>query len=78
MNLHDYVLLTVENLLSHKENISLQEIKGDKIVFYQLKCHPEDLKDIIGREGATISALRRLFNVIGMRQGFKVFFEVIE
>ena len=78
MNLREYIVITIENLLNHKKDYSLEEIKGERITFYQLRCHPDDLKDIIGREGATISALRRIFNVNGMRQGFKVYFEVIE
>ena len=41
----------------------------DEIQYFVINCHPDDGGRIIGRDGATINAIRRLATVIAQHTG---------
>lgn len=73
------VLLTLlKALVDEPEALELTEVLGEQTLFYELRCSPDDVGSVIGKNGKTISAIRTLMNALSQREGLNTVFEVIE
>jgi len=68
----------VAALVDHPRHIKITEVKGDKSVVYELRCHAKDIGKGIGRSGKTVGAMRTLLGAIAAREGRRVMLEVVE
>jgi len=68
----------VAALVDHPRHIKITEVKGDKSVVYELRCHAKDIGKVIGRSGKTVGAMRTLLGAIAAREGRRVMLEVVE
>lgn len=64
-------------LVQAPEDLDVQEVKGLSKTFIEIRCAPEDVGCIIGKNGKTISAIRVLINAIS-RGDDQIILEVIE
>jgi hypothetical protein len=64
-------------LVQVPEDLDIQEVKGENTTFVEIRCAPEDVGCVIGKNGKTISAIRVLINAI-TRGDQKIVLEVIE
>jgi predicted RNA-binding protein YlqC (UPF0109 family) len=65
-------------LVDFPEALEVSEIDGEETLFVELRCAPEDVGTLIGKNGKTISAIRTLLNAIMQREDRQVVVEVIE
>lgn len=65
-------------LVEFPEALEVSEIHGQGTIFIELRCHPDDVGILIGRNGKTISAIRTLLNALAHRENRAVVVEVIE
>ncbi|MDK2857537.1 MAG: uncharacterized protein PWQ29_1253 [Verrucomicrobiota bacterium] len=68
----------VTALVDHPREVRITEIKGDKSIVYELRCHGEDVGKVIGRSGKTVGAMRTLLGAIAARDGRRAMLEVVE
>lgn len=68
----------VTSLVDHPREVKVTEIKGDKSVVYELRCHAKDVGKVIGRSGKTVGAMRTLLGAIAAREGRRAMLEVVE
>lgn len=54
----ELVQTLIQPLVNHPEEVEVTEKPGEKTVVYQLKVHPEDAGQVIGKQGRTIKAIR--------------------
>lgn len=71
----EYVLRV---LVDHPEDLRLTEVDGERTVIFELRCHPEDVGKVIGKNGKTVGALRTLLSTAAARQGKRALLEVVE
>ncbi len=69
---------TLQALVNHPEQVVVAEIFGRQTVILEVRCHPEDMGRIIGKNGKTISALRVLLTSLAAKQKRKAVLEVAE
>ena len=69
---------TLQALVNHPEQIVVAEILGRQTIVLEVRCHPEDMGRIIGKNGKTISALRVLLTSLAAKQKRKAVLEVAE
>ena len=69
---------TLQALVNHPEQVVVAEILGRQTVILEVRCHPEDMGRIIGKNGKTISALRVLLTSLAAKQKRKAVLEVTE
>ncbi len=69
---------TLQELVNHPEQVVVAEIFGRQTVILEIRCHPEDMGRIIGKNGKTISALRVLLTSLAAKQKRKAVLEVAE
>ena len=68
----------VAALVDHPRHVKITEVKGDKSIVYELRCHEKDVGKVIGRNGKTVGAMRTLLGAIAAREGRRAMLEVVE
>ena len=74
----EFVQFIVRNLVDHPGDIRLASIDGEKSLVFELRCHPNDIGKVIGKNGKTIGAIRTLLSTAAARQGRRAMIEVVE
>ncbi|MGC2063999.1 MAG: KH domain-containing protein [Thermodesulfovibrionales bacterium] len=65
-------------LVDKPEEVSVNEITGEKTTVYELKVAPGDLGKVIGREGKTVQAMRTILSAAGTKMGKRCVLEILE
>jgi len=77
MELKDLLEYIVKSLVDNQGEVSITEVKGEKAVIYEVKVADEDKAKIIGKQGRTANAIRRIVEAIGRKQGRVVRVEIL-
>lgn len=73
------LLLTIlRAIVQHPEAVELTRVEADATTFLELRCHPDDVGIVIGKNGKTISAIRVLLNCVSGQDDRKAILEIIE
>jgi predicted RNA-binding protein YlqC (UPF0109 family) len=73
------LLLHILNaLVQYPGDLDITQVDGGQTTFFELRCHPDDVGIVIGKNGKTISAIRVLLNSLAGRDDRQVVIEVIE
>ncbi len=72
------VKLMVTSLVDHPRKVKVTEVKSEKSIVYELRCHAKDVGKVIGRSGKTVGAMRTLLGAIAAREGRRAMLEVVE
>jgi predicted RNA-binding protein YlqC (UPF0109 family) len=65
-------------LVSDPDALDITRVDGDTTTLFEVRCAPEDVGTLIGKNGKTISAIRTLMNAVGDSEGRQVAVEVLE
>jgi len=65
-------------LVQVPEALEVSETRGENITFLEIRCDPEDLGIVIGKNGKTISAIRVLMNAVSHQPDRQIVIEVVE
>jgi predicted RNA-binding protein YlqC (UPF0109 family) len=76
--MQDFLQFVVTRLVDRPDAVSLTPVEGGKQTVYELRLHPTDMGKIIGRQGATISAIRTLLQAGSAKKGLRCALEVVE
>lgn len=68
----------VKGLVDHPESVTVTPVGREGATVYELRVHPSDMGKIIGKQGATIHAIRALLLVGSARKGERCSLEVVE
>ena len=77
MELKDLLEYIVKSLVDNQGEVSITEVKGEKAVIYEVKVADDDKAKIIGKQGRTANAIRRIIEAIGRKQGRVVRVEIL-
>jgi len=68
----------VKGLVDRPDAVDIAPVERGAATVYELRVHPTDVGKIIGRQGATIHALRALLQVAAARRGQRCSLELVE
>lgn len=68
----------VKALVDFPEQAEIREVDGDRVVVFEIRLNPEDIRKVIGRQGRTIMALRIIMASIAAKAGKRLMLEIIE
>lgn len=74
----DLIHTLIRHLVDRPDDIHISALEGEKIMIYEVHCHPKDVGKIIGKSGKTVGIMRVLLNAIAIRQDRKAILEVVE
>jgi len=67
----------VQGVVSHPDEVEVEEFLDDMGSIYGVRVHPEDVGRVIGREGRVANALRHLVKAAATKTGARVQVEII-
>jgi predicted RNA-binding protein YlqC (UPF0109 family) len=67
----------VKSLVEFPEQVSINEISGEKSVVYEVKVADSDMGKVIGREGKIAAAIRTVMKALASKEQKKVNVEFI-
>jgi uncharacterized protein len=71
----DYV---IKALVDRPDAVNISPVQRNGLTIYELRLHPTDVGKIIGRQGATINAIRSLLQAGSAKQGQRAVLEIVE
>lgn len=75
---HEFLEYVVKSLVDHPGDVKLDRKVDEMGVLLSLKVHPEDMGQIVGRQGATAKAIRTLVRIIGLKNHARVNLKIEE
>lgn len=74
-DLLDYI---VKQIVSHPEDVTIEESNEGGQVNLALQVHPDDMGVVIGKGGQTIKSIRKLLAVRAMAENVRINVQLIE
>ena len=68
----------VTGLVDRPEAVTVTPVERGGVTHYELRADPADVGKLVGRQGATIKALRALLQVGAARQGRRCSVDIVE
>ncbi len=68
----------VRSLVDRPDAVTVTAVDRNGTTHYELRLHPTDLGKVIGRQGATIHALRALLQVGAAKKGLRCSMDIVE
>ena len=68
----------VKSLVDHPEDVKIERKVDEMGVLLTLRVNPEDMGQIIGREGSTARAIRNLVRIVGLKNHARVNLKIEE
>ncbi len=67
-----------ESMVDQPDQVSVKEIKGDRLVVYELKVAKSDIGRIIGKQGRNADAIRTILKAVAAKLRKRVLLELVE
>jgi len=74
----DFLEFLVKALVDHPEDVKIDRKVDEMGVLLSLKVNPEDMGQIIGREGSTARSIRSLVRIVGLKNHARVNLKIEE
>ena len=74
----EFLEYIVKELVDHPKDVKVERKVDEMGVLLSLKVHPEDMGQIIGREGSTAKAIRNLVRIVGLKNHARVNLKIEE
>ncbi len=74
----EFLEFIVKNLVDHPDSVEVERKVDEMGVLLALKVHPDDMGQIIGKEGSTARAIRNLVRIIGLKNKARVNLKIVE
>ena len=68
----------VKGLVDRPDAVTITPVEREGLTLYELRLHPTDIGKIIGKQGATIHAIRSLLQVGSAKKGRRCSLEIVE
>ncbi len=68
----------IKALVTHPEDVKVARNVDEMGVLLSLKINPEDMGQVIGRQGSTARSIRSLLRIVGLRNNARVNLKIEE
>ncbi len=74
----EFLEFIIKALVDHPEDVKLDRKVDEMGVLLSLKVNPEDMGQIIGKEGSTARSIRSLVRIVGLKNHARVNLKIEE
>jgi hypothetical protein len=74
----EFLEFLIKALVDHPEDVKVERKLDEMGVLLSLKVNPEDMGQIIGKEGSTARAIRSLVRIVGLKNHARVNLKIEE
>ncbi len=67
-----------KSLVDRPEEVSVQEVDGERTTVFELRVAASDLGKVIGKQGKTARAMRTILGAAGTKIGKRCMLEILE
>lgn len=78
MGIKELIEYLTRSLVDHPDDVKVHVIEGEKTMVLELRVHPNDMGQIIGKNGRTAKAVRTLLNAAATKVGVRAVLEILE
>lgn len=68
----DFLEFVVRSIVDHPDSVVIDRRIDEMGVLLTLRVHPQDMGQVVGRQGATAKALRSLLRIVGIKHNARV------
>ena len=76
--MQEFLEFIIKGLVQHPEAVTVTPVERAGTTIYELRLEPSDVGKIIGRQGATINAIRSLLLAGSTQKGLRCAVEIVE
>ena len=76
--MREMVEYIVKQIVDNPEEVKVQEMKGEKVIFLEISVAKEDMGKVIGKGGRIATALRTLVEAAAAKLKKRVMVEILE
>ena len=73
-----FLEFVVKGLVDRPDAVTITPVDRHGVTLFEVRVHPTDAGKVIGREGATIQAIRALLQVGAAKKGLRCSLELID
>ncbi len=74
----EFLEFIVTNIVDNPEDVEVERKVDEMGVLLSLHVHPDDMGQVIGKEGSTARAIRSLVRIIGLKNKARVNLKIVE
>jgi predicted RNA-binding protein YlqC (UPF0109 family) len=74
----DLIEYIARALVDNPDQVTVQEVEGEKTTVYELRVGAGDLGKVIGKHGRTARSIRTLLNAAATKSGKRAVLEILE
>ena len=64
--------------MDNPDQVHVRAIEGEQVTVFELRVHPSDLGEVIGKQGRTAKAIRTILSAVGMKLRKRFTLEILE
>lgn len=74
----EFLEFLVKSIVDHPDAVSVQRKVDEMGVLLSLRVHPQDMGQVVGRQGATAKAIRSLLRIVGIKNDARINLKIEE
>lgn len=74
----DFLEYLVKSIVDHPDDVKIDRKVDEMGVLLSLKVHPQDMGQVVGRQGSTAKAIRTLLRIVGIKNNARVNLKIEE
>jgi predicted RNA-binding protein YlqC (UPF0109 family) len=74
----EFLEMLVKALVNHPEDVQIERKVDEMGVLLSLRVNPQDMGQIVGRQGSTAKAIRTLLRIVGLKNSARVNLKIEE
>lgn len=75
---HEFLEYLVKSIVDHPDDVRVDRKVDEMGVLLTLKVHPQDMGQVVGRQGSTAKAIRSLLRIVGIKNNARVNLKIEE
>ena len=74
----DFLEFLVKSIVDHPEDVQVERKVDEMGVLLSLRVNPQDMGQVVGRQGATAKSIRSLLRIVGIKNNARVNLKIEE
>ena len=74
----EFLEYLVKSIVDHPDDVTVERKVDEMGVLLSLKVHPQDMGQVVGRQGSTAQAIRNLLRIVGIKNNARVNLKIEE
>ena len=74
----EFLEYLIKSIVDHPDDVKIERSIDDLGVLLRLKVHKDDMGQVVGRQGATATAVRSLLRIVGIKHNARVNLKIEE